>query len=40
MVSSAGHLKFGLAKPEVLKRLTATSVTLRTNRPRPINVDG
>ena len=40
MVASAAHLKFGLSKPEVLKRLTATSVALRTNRPRPINVDG
>lgn len=40
MIASAAHLKFGLAKPEVLKRLTATSVALRTTRPRPINVDG
>ena len=40
MVASAAHLKFGLSKPDVLKRLTATSVALRTIRPRPINVDG
>lgn len=34
------HLKFGISKPEVLKRLTAVSVSLRTYQPRPVDADG
>ena len=34
------HLRFGFTKPNLLKRDTATRVSLRTRRPRPINVDG
>jgi diacylglycerol kinase family enzyme len=33
-------LKFGISKPEVLKRLTAVSVSLSTYRPRPVDADG
>jgi len=40
LVASIMHLKFGLAKPEVLKRLSAVTVTLRTLRPRSIDADG
>ena len=40
LVASLLHLKFGLMRPEVLKTLTATMVTLRTNRPRPVDTDG
>ena len=40
LVASVTHLKFGLAKPDVLKRLTATTAALRTDRPRPVNADG
>jgi diacylglycerol kinase family enzyme len=34
------HLKFGLAKPEVLRRRSGRRVTIRTLRPRPVNADG
>ena len=37
---SLTHLKFGLAKPEVLKRLTAITVALRSDRSWRVNVDG
>jgi diacylglycerol kinase (ATP) len=40
LLASLTHLKFGLAKPEVLKRLTALTVTLRTDPPRTVDVDG
>jgi diacylglycerol kinase (ATP) len=40
LVASLAHLKFGLAKPDVLRQLKATTVTLNTDRPRPINADG
>jgi len=40
LIGSLAHLKFGWPKPDVLERLTAMSVTLRTNRPRAINADG
>ncbi len=40
LVGSLTHLKFGLAKPDVLKRLTATTVALRTDQPRTVDVDG
>ena len=34
------HLKFGFTKPEVLRRLSGRSVTIRTRTPRPVNADG
>jgi YegS/Rv2252/BmrU family lipid kinase len=34
------HLRFGLMKPNVLDRHTATHVMLRTRRPRPVDADG
>lgn len=40
LLASLAHLKFGLAKPAVLKRLTATTVAVRTDRPRIVDVDG
>jgi YegS/Rv2252/BmrU family lipid kinase len=40
LVFSLIHLKFGLAKPEVLKRLSGVSVALRTDRPRSVDADG
>jgi hypothetical protein len=40
LVASLKHLKFGLAKPEVIKRLSAVTVALRTDRPRTVNADG
>jgi diacylglycerol kinase family enzyme len=40
LATSLIHLKFGTSKPEVLQRLTAVSVSLRTNRPRPVDADG
>ncbi len=40
LVASLGHLKFGLPKPEVLTRLTASTVTVRTYRPRTVDADG
>jgi diacylglycerol kinase (ATP) len=40
LVASVTHLKFGLAKPDVLNRLTATTAALHTDRPRPVNADG
>ena len=36
LVASLMHLKFGLKKPEVLKQLSAITVTLRTDRPRSV----
>ena len=40
LLAAATHLKFGFAKPDLLKRGSATRVTLRTATPRQINVDG
>jgi diacylglycerol kinase (ATP) len=40
LVAAVTHLRFGLAKPDVLKRLTATTAALRTDRPRSVNADG
>jgi diacylglycerol kinase (ATP) len=40
LLACASHLRFGFAQPDLLKRGTATRVTLRTAMPRPINVDG
>ena len=40
LVASLAHLKFGLPKPEVLTRLTASVVTVRTDRPRTVDADG
>jgi len=40
LVASLMHLKFGLKKPEVLKQLSAITVTLRTDRPRSVDADG
>jgi len=40
MLACLAHLKFGVAKPEALKHAHAERVTLRTQRPRPLNVDG
>jgi diacylglycerol kinase family enzyme len=40
LLASLLHLKFSFARPEVLKRTRATSVTLRAPRPYPINADG
>jgi diacylglycerol kinase (ATP) len=40
LVASIINLRFGLTRPETLQRLSAVSITLRTDRPRPINVDG
>jgi diacylglycerol kinase (ATP) len=40
LVASVTHLKFGLARPDVLKRLSAISVALHTDRPRSVNADG
>ena len=34
------HLKFGLPKPDVLHRQSASHVSLRTSRPRLVNADG
>jgi YegS/Rv2252/BmrU family lipid kinase len=40
LVASIINLRFGVTRPEILQRLSAVSITLRTDRPRPINVDG
>lgn len=40
LIAAITHLKFGLAKPEILRRRTAHRVTIRTRTPRPINADG
>jgi diacylglycerol kinase (ATP) len=40
MIACLAHLKFGLTKPAALKERSATTVTLRTSKPRPIDVDG
>jgi len=40
LVASLMHLKFGLKRPEVLKHLSAITVTLRTDRPRSVYADG
>ena len=40
LLAAATHLRFGLAKPDLLKQSSATRVTLRTATPRAINVDG
>ena len=34
------HLRFGLMRPSVLDRHTATRVRIRTPKPRPVNADG
>jgi len=40
LFASIMHLKFRVAEPEVLKRLSAVTVALRTDRPRSVDVDG
>lgn len=40
LFASFMHLKFGLARPEVLKQRSAVTVTLHTDRPRSVNADG
>ena len=40
MFACLTHLRFGLMKPNVLDRHTATHVMLRTRRPRPVDADG
>ena len=40
LVASLMHLKFGWTKPDVLKRLSGVTVTLRTDRPRSVDADG
>ena len=40
LLAAATHLRFGFAKPDLVKRGSATRMTLRTATPRPINVDG
>ena len=40
LFTSFMHLKFGLAKPEVLKQRSAVTVTLHTDRPRSVDADG
>jgi YegS/Rv2252/BmrU family lipid kinase len=40
LFAAVTHLRFGFAKPDLLKRDRATRITLRTATPRPINVDG
>jgi diacylglycerol kinase (ATP) len=40
LVASFMVLKFGLKKPEVLKQLSAITVSVRTDRPRSIDADG
>ena len=40
LVASFMHLKFGLARPQVLERRSAATVILRTDRPRSVNADG
>ena len=40
LFASIMHLKFRMTKPEVLKRLSAVTVALRTDRPRSVDVDG
>lgn len=40
LLAAATHLRFGFAKPDLLKRGSAKHVTLRTATPRQINVDG
>jgi diacylglycerol kinase (ATP) len=40
LVACLTHLRFGLMRPSVLDRHSATRVRLRTSRPRPVNADG
>ena len=40
LLACVTHLKFGLPKPDILRRRTARHVSLRTWRPRPVNADG
>ena len=40
LLASFMHLKFGLAKPEVLKQRSAATATLHTDRPRSVDADG
>ena len=40
LFASFMHLKFGLAKPEVLRQRSAATATLRTDRPQSVDADG
>ncbi|HWM32571.1 MAG TPA: lipid kinase [Methyloceanibacter sp.] len=40
LVASILHLRFGLKKPDILKQLSATTVYLRTDRPKSVDADG
>lgn len=40
LIAAVTHLKFGLTKPDILRRRTARHVTIRTRKPHPINTDG
>jgi diacylglycerol kinase (ATP) len=40
LVAALMHLKFGLARPDALKRLSAVNVALRADRPRSVDADG
>ena len=40
LLACVTHLKFGLLKPDVLHRQSASHVSLRTSRPRSVNADG
>lgn len=40
LVAALMHLRFGLARPDALKRLSAVNVALRADRPRSVDADG
>jgi YegS/Rv2252/BmrU family lipid kinase len=40
LVACITHLKFGFSEPLLLHRSSATQVTVKTTKPRPINADG
>jgi YegS/Rv2252/BmrU family lipid kinase len=40
LVAALMHLRFGLARSDALKRLSAVSVALRADRPRSVDADG
>ena len=40
LLACVTHLKFGLPKPDILHRQSASHVSLRTSRPRSVNADG
>jgi YegS/Rv2252/BmrU family lipid kinase len=40
LVAALMHLRFGLARPDALERLSAVSVALRADRPRSVDADG